>query len=235
MNYCVVVFLSIILSSVIPMAYADVEQQDKKEEKSDSLPLNDLRRFTLIFDRIRQSYVEPVTDQQLLENAIVGMLQELDPHSDYLDTKAFTQLKESTQGEFTGLGIEIGVDQGYIRVITPIDDSPAAKAGVQAGDLIIKLDNKSLNGFTTGQAAKLMRGKVGTGIILTIVREGLDKPLEITVIRNKIRVRSVRSRILETDFGYVRIAQFQVNTAKDFRRNIKKLYKKKSSFKRFSD
>ncbi len=199
----------------------------------DPLPLQDLRLFTLIFDHIRRSYVEPVSDQELLENAIKGMLQELDPHSDYLDTSHFNSLQESTQGEFSGVGLEIGSENGYIKVITPIDDTPAEKAGIQAGDLIIKLDEKSIRGLSISEAAKIMRGPKGTPVIFTIVRKGEDKPITITVVRDTIKTKSVRSRLIEDDFGYVRISQFQSHTGKDFESAIKKLRKKNPNLKGF--
>jgi carboxyl-terminal processing protease len=202
-------------------------------EKRDPLPLQDLRLFTLIFDHIRRSYVEPVSDQELLENAVKGMLQELDPHSDYLDASHFNTLQETTQGEFTGVGIEIGSEDGYVKIITPIDGTPAEKAGLQAGDLIIKLDNQSIRGLSLSEAAKKMRGPKGTPVIFTILRKGEQQPLDITVVRGTIKSQSVRSRILENDFGYVRISQFQANTGKDFVAGISKLFLKNKKIKGF--
>lgn len=197
------------------------------------LPLKDLQLFTLIFDQIRRSYVEPISDQELLENAIKGMLQELDPHSSYLDGSHFSSLQETTQGHFSGVGIEIGSENGYIKVITPIDDTPAQKAGVEAGDLIIKLDGKSIRGFSISQAAKLMRGIKGTPITFTIVRKGRDKPFEITVVRDQIKTRSVRSKIIEDNFGYIRISQFQSNTGSEFTDQINKLKNENKQLKGF--
>jgi carboxyl-terminal processing protease len=197
------------------------------------LPLKDLQLFTLIFDQIRRSYVEPISDQELLENAIKGMLQELDPHSSYLDGSHFSSLKETTQGHFSGVGIEIGSENGYIKVITPIDETPAEKAGVEAGDLIIKLDGQSIRGFSISQAAKLMRGSKGSPITFTIVRKGRDKPFDITIIRDRIKTRSVRSKIIEDDFGYIRISQFQSNTGSEFAGQINKLKQENEQLKGF--
>jgi carboxyl-terminal processing protease len=197
------------------------------------LPLKDLQLFTLIFDQIRRSYVEPISDQKLLENAIKGMLQELDPHSSYLDGSHFSSLKETTQGHFSGVGIEIGSENGYIKVITPIDETPAEKAGVEAGDLIIKLDGQSIRGFSISQAAKLMRGSKGSPITFTIVRKSRDKPFDITIIRDRIKTRSVRSKIIEDDFGYIRISQFQSNTGSEFADQINKLKQKNKELKGF--
>ncbi len=197
------------------------------------LPLKDLQLFTLIFDQIRRSYVEPISDQKLLENAVKGMLQELDPHSSYLDGSHFSSLKETTQGHFSGVGIEIGSENGYIKVITPIDETPAEKAGVEAGDLIIKLDGQSIRGFSISQAAKLMRGSKGSPITFTIVRKGRDKPFDITIIRDRIKTRSVRSKIIEDDFGYIRISQFQSNTGSEFADQINKLKQQNKELKGF--
>lgn len=206
----------------------DVEAQ---ETQKDPLPLKDLRLFTLIFDHIRRSYVEEISDQALLENAIKGMLQELDPHSDYLNANSFSALQENTKGEFGGVGIEIGFENGYVTVITPIDDSPAIKAGIKAGDLIIKIDNQSIRGLTLSEAAKRMRGKTGTSVILTIARPGKEEPIDIKVTRGIIKTRSVRYRYIESDYGYIRIAQFQNNTGREFINAISKLRKQNEGLK----
>jgi len=221
-------------ASAQPPQNADITQStDAPANNKAPLPLKDLQLFTLIFDQIRRSYVEPVSDQELLENAIKGMLQELDPHSNYLDDAHFNSLQESTQGHFSGVGIEIGTENGYVKVITPIDDTPAQKAGIKAGDLIIKLDGKSIQGFSISQAAKLMRGPKGTAITFTIVRKGTDKPLDIKVVRDQIKTRSVRSHIIEDKFGYIRISQFQANTGSEFINHIDKLKKANRLLKGF--
>jgi len=194
-----------------------------REETLNTLPLEELRSFTDVLDRIKQDYVEQVDDKQLLENAIRGMLSGLDPHSNYLDEDAFKELQVGTSGEFGGLGIEVGLEDGFVKVIAPIDDTPAKRAGVQAGDLIIRLDDTPVKGLSLGEAVKLMRGKPDTEIILTIVRNGEDKPLKIKVVRDIIQVRSVKSRILEPGFGYVRITQFQARTALNLRQAITEL------------
>ena len=180
------------------------------------LPLDDLRKFTEVFSRIKDAYVEEVSDRQLLESAIKGMLSDLDPHSTYLAPKDYEQLEESTSGEFGGLGIEVGMENGFVKVIAPIDDTPAQKAGVQAGDLIIKLDEKPVKGMSLEEAVKLMRGKPGTTLVLTIMREGENAPIEIPVERDIIKVTSVKSRMLENGYGYVRITQFQADTGSQF-------------------
>lgn len=221
--------ISLLMALPLPSALA--QNEATSPEAQDPLPLDELRLFTLIFDHIRRSYVDPVSDQLLLENAIKGMLQELDPHSDYLDASHFNSLQESTQGEFSGVGIEIGSDRGYIKIITPIDGSPAEAAGLQAGDLIIELDGKSIRGLSISEAAKLMRGPKGAPIVFTVLRQGLDKAIDVTIVRDIIKTRSVRSRIIEEEFGYIRISQFQASTGTDFAAAISKLRKQNPELK----
>lgn len=188
-----------------------------KKEDADfsSLPLNELRSLTEVFGRIKQDYVEQVSDKELLDNAIRGMLAGLDPHSSYLDAEGYKDLQVGTSGEFGGLGIEVGMEDGFVKVIAPIDDTPAERAGVKAGDLIIRLDSKPVKGLTLHQAVNIMRGKVGTPIMLTIVRDGVDKPLEIKIVRDTIKVKSVKHRSLGDGFGYLRISQFQSHTGEN--------------------
>lgn len=176
------------------------------------LPLDELRTFTEVFGKIKSDYVEPTEDGALLESAIRGMLTGLDPHSTYLDPEAYRELQVGTSGEFGGLGIEVGMEDGFVKVISPIDDTPAQRAGVQAGDLIIRIDETPVKGMSLGEAVKLMRGKPGTKIRLTVVREGEDKPIKISITRAVIKVNSIKSHMLEPGFGYVRITQFQSNT-----------------------
>lgn len=189
------------------------------------LPLEDLRLFAQVFDQIRHAYVDEVDDSTLLTQAIAGMLQGLDAHSAYLVEDAYTSLQESTSGTFGGIGIEVGLEDGFIKVITPIDDTPAQRAGIQAGDLIIKIDDQMVKGLTLQEAVARMRGPGGSEIRLSILREGSGTPLELTLLRDTIRVSSVRSQTLEPGFGYVRIAQFQEGTARQFRSAIKELAK----------
>lgn len=187
------------------------------------LPLEELRMFADVFDRIKQAYVEPVDDKKLLEDAIRGMLAGLDPHSTYLEPEAFESLQIHTRGEFGGLGIEVGQEDGFIRVITPIDDTPAQRAGVRAGDLIIKLDDAPVQGMDLNQAVDLMRGEVGTTLRLTIMRDGEDKPRELKIVRDVIKVASVRHELLEPGYGYLRISQFQAHTGEDLLKAIREL------------
>jgi carboxyl-terminal processing protease len=176
------------------------------------LPLEELRTFAEIMDRIKAAYVEPVDDKTLLENAIKGMLSNLDPHSAYLDPADFAELQQSTSGEFGGLGIEVGQEEGFLKVISPIDDTPASKAGIQPGDLIIKIDGQPTKGLNMTESVDKMRGEIGSKTVLTIVREGTAKPFDVELERAVIKVKSVKSQLLDEHYGYLRIAQFQVNT-----------------------
>ena len=203
-------------ASLIHTVWAD-------KEKIAALPLDELRTFTDIYARIKKDYVTEVDDRELLNNAIRGMLSGLDSHSSFLDAEQFRELQIGTSGEFGGLGIEVGMENGFIKVIAPIDDTPAQRAGVHAGDLIIKLDDKPVKGLNLEEAVGLMRGKIGSAIDLTIVREGEGMPLRLTIARAIISVRSVRSRMLEPGFGYVRISNFQSKTTSGLHEAIENL------------
>jgi carboxyl-terminal processing protease len=189
------------------------------------LPLESVRTLSEVFDKIKQNYVEEVDDKTLLNDAVSGMVSSLDPHSSYLDEKSFEELRVGTTGEFGGLGIVVGMEDGFVKVVSPIDDTPAQRAGVQSGDLIIRLDDKPVKGMGLDEAVKIMRGKPGTDITLTVVRKGEDKPLKFTITRDRIRVKSVKSKLLEPGYAYVRISQFQERTGKDLRKAISKMKK----------
>lgn len=229
MNKILYFFVS--FSFLIGFAPAQAEEPglDQATTSASSLPLDEIRTFTEVFQKIKDDYVEEVDDKTLLENAIRGMLAGLDPHSNYLDSKAYQGLQEGTTGEFGGLGIEVGMENGFVKVISPIDDTPAYRAGLQAGDLIIKMDNTPIKGMDLSDAIKLMRGKVGTDINLTIVREGAEAPFEVIVTRDIITVKSVRSRTLESGYGYLRISSFQSHTGEDLIKSLKKLKKENGS------
>ncbi len=190
------------------------------------LPVDDLRLFSEVFGRIKTDYVEPVDDRKLLKGAINGMVTDLDPHSAFLDQDAYRDLQVGTQGEFGGLGIEVGAEDGFVKVVAPIEDTPAYRAGVQAGDLIIKLDDVSLKGISLSDAVKKMRGKPGSEVKLTVLRKGEDKPLEFSVRRDVIRVKSVKAKLIEPGYGLVRITQFQEHTGENLVAAIDDLYKK---------
>ncbi len=198
---------------------------ERTTDDSTGLPLNELRNFSDIFARVKTDYVEDVDDKTLLENAIRGMLTGLDPHSSYLNVDEYKELKIGTTGKFGGLGIQVGMEDGFVKVISPIDDTPAFRAGIESGDLIIRLNDKSVKGMTLNDAVKIMRGDPGTDIKLTVIREGADKPLPFTVTRDIISVKSVKSRILEQDYGYIRISNFQSKTARDLVNELSNLKK----------
>jgi len=195
---------------------------DKPNAKPD-IPLDDLRAFSEIFGRIKNNYVESVEDKELLQNAIRGMLSGLDPHSTYLDLTDFKELREGTSGEFGGLGIEVTMEDGFVKVVSPIDDTPAAKAGVLAGDLIIRLDDTPVKGLSLSDAVDIMRGKPDSKLLLTIIREGEDKPLKIELIRAIIKVKSVKQKMLEPGYGYIRISTFASRTGASLKEAISAL------------
>ena len=188
------------------------------------LPLDELRTFAEVLDRVKAAYVEPVDDKTLLENAIKGMLSNLDPHSAYLGPEDFQELQESTSGEFGGLGIEVGMEDGFVKVVSPIDDTPASRAGIEAGDLIVKINGAPTRGQTMTEAVDKMRGKIGEKITLTLVRDG-GTPFDVTLARATIQVKSVKSQLLESGYGYIRITQFQVKTGEEVGKALAKLRK----------
>jgi carboxyl-terminal processing protease len=205
--------------------------QAKETQEASRLPLEELRHFTQTFERIRQEYIEEVDDKKLLEMSIKGLLGSLDPHSEYLDEQAFSLLEEHSSGEFGGLGVEVSLEKGAIRVISPIDGTPAYRAGILPGDLIIKLDSNAVQNMTFGEAIEVMRGPKGSTLLLTIVRGRADAPIEISVERDIIHVSSVRSEIPRSGFGYIRIAQFQENTGQQFKKALSDLSEKDSQLK----
>ncbi|MBH0238067.1 S41 family peptidase [Methylobrevis sp. L22] len=185
------------------------------------------RQLTLfgdVFERIRADYVEAPDDAELIEAAVNGMLTSLDPHSSFMNAKSFQDMQVQTKGEFGGLGIEVTMEEGVVKVVTPIDDTPAAKAGILSGDLIVGLDGEQVQGLTLQQAVEKMRGPINSPIKLTIVRKGTDKPLDISIKRDVIRIQSVRSRV-EGDIGYVRVTQFTEQTFDGLKTAIDKIRK----------
>lgn len=198
---------------------------DKEPAISTSLPVEELRSFSEVFGRIKSDYVEPVTDKKLITDAIAGMLNGLDPHSAYLNADAFKELQVGTHGEFGGLGLEVGMENGILKVISPIEDTPAYQAGIKPGDFIIEIDHTLIKGMALNEAVKRMRGKPGSKIVLTIIRKGDPKPFEVTLIRAVIKVKSVKFKSLEPGFGYVRITQFQEMTGQNLASALETLVK----------
>jgi carboxyl-terminal processing protease len=212
--------LGAVLGVLISLNFSAVAQKN-----ASPLPVEDLRAFTEVFGRIKADYVEPVDDKKLITEAINGMLSGLDPHSAYLDAEAFRELQVGTQGEFGGLGIEVGMEDGFVKVISPIEDTPAFRAGLKPGDLIIKLDDTNVKGMTLNDAVKRMRGKPNTDITLTIVRKGDTKPRVITLTRAVIQIQSVKSKMIEPGYAYVRVTQFQEHTPEKMAAALEKMFK----------
>jgi carboxyl-terminal processing protease len=207
--------LGILISINLPV-FAD-------KTKSTTLPIDDLRTFAEVFGKIKSDYVEEIEDKKLINEALSGMLSGLDPHSSFLDLDQTKDLQAGTAGEFGGLGIEVGMEDGFVLVISPIEDTPAYKAGLKSGDLIMKLDSTAVKGLTLNDAVKLMRGKPGTSIILQILRKGVDAPFDLKVTRAQIKTKSVKAKIVEPNYAYIRITQFQERTGEDLAKAIKKL------------
>jgi len=188
------------------------------------LPLDELRQLSDVFGLIKTDYVEKVEDKKLLTEAISGMVASLDPHSVYLDKNAFKDMRDSVQGKFVGIGIEVSMEDGYVKVVSPIEDSPATRAGILAGDLITRLDNVPLKGLQLDEVIKKMRGQPGSKLVLTVSRKGEDKPLVFPIVREEIRVQSVKAKMVAPGYGWLRIAQFQEPTLDDMVKKINGLY-----------
>ncbi|MEM8833323.1 MAG: S41 family peptidase [Pseudomonadota bacterium] len=198
-------------------------QKEAVEAQTDEQTYRQLNLFGDVFERVRAQYVEPLTDEVLIESAVQGMLSDLDPHSSYLDEEDFKDMQVQTSGEFGGLGIEVSMDNGFVKVVSPIDGTPAYEAGMQAGDYITHLDGEPVMGLTLSEAVDQMRGKVGEPIMLTVVREGADEAMEVEIIRDIIKIQSVRNRIEQEDIGYVRITVFNQNTMPGLKKAIEEI------------
>lgn len=216
---------------IVVGAAATVQFSASAQKQTAPLPLEELRQLADVFGLIKTDYVEPVEDKKLLTEAISGMVSSLDPHSAYLDKKALQELKEGTQGRFGGLGIEVGMEDGYIKVISPIEDTPAYRAGIKPGDLITKLDGVSVKGKSLDEAVKIMRGDPNTQITLTIARKNVIKPIVMTLTREEIQVKSVKSKIVEPGYAWLRVAQFQEPTVEDLVNHINRIYAQNPNLK----
>lgn len=214
--------LSLIVSGLLTVSVTNLNAYASEEPSP--VPLEEVRRFSTAISQIKNYYVEPVKDKKLFDNAISGMLSGLDPHSAYLDEESFKELQTSTKGEFGGLGIEVTMEEGVIKVITPLDDTPAAKAGIKAGDYIIRIGKTPINGMTLKEAVKKMRGKKGSTVELTVLRKNAkNNPLIFKLTRDEIRIQSVKSKLLDKQFGYIRLTHFQALTAADMLKEINQL------------
>lgn len=224
------VFAGLIVGLMLSLTYSAVAEKMVKPQ----LPIEDLRAFAEVFGKIKSDYVEPVEDKKLISEAISGMLTGLDPHSTYMDVDAFKDMQAATQGEFGGLGIEVGMEDGLVKVISPIEDSPAYAAGIKSGDLIMKLDEKLVKGMTLNDAVKIMRGKPDTPINLTILRKNEAKPLLVTLVRAVIKNKSVKYKLTEPGYAYARVTQFQEHTGEDLAKAINSMHaENKGPFKGF--
>ncbi|HAT1774828.1 S41 family peptidase [Legionella pneumophila] len=211
------------LTLMLPLTAFSAEETNSNYSNTKRIPLEDVQRFSNAIGEIKKYYVKPVDDKELFDNAIRGMLTGLDPHSSYLNEEEFKELQTSTSGEFGGLGIEVTMEEGVVKVITPLVDTPAFKAGIKSGDYIIKLGKDSVQGLSLKDAVNLMRGKPGTTIELTILRKGVNKPLTFDLIREVIQIKSVKSKMLSEGYGYIRLTQFQALTGKDMIKAIEQL------------
>lgn len=221
LHHLVLIAFGILIGVAVGLHYSAIADKDAPGP----LPVEELRTFAEVFGKIKSDYVEPVEDKKLITSAINGMLSGLDPHSAYLDADAFKDLQVSTQGQFGGLGIEVGMEDGFVKVISPIEDTPAFQAGIKAGDLIIKLDDTPVKGMSLNDAVKRMRGKPGTRITLTILRKGESKPIVVTLTRAVIQIKSVKWKLMEPGYGLVRITQFQDHTGEDLVKALENLGK----------
>ena len=222
-RYFLVLVFGMVIGAVAILDMGVLAGREAAKEAAAPLPLEDLKTLTDVYGKIKSDYVESVEDKKLIMDAIQGMLAGLDPHSTFLDAESFKDVRVDTEGQFGGLGIEVTMENGFVKVVAPIEDTPAARAGLKSGDLIIRLDDKAVKGMALNDAVRIMRGKPGTEITLTVVREGGAKPLKFTLTRAVIKIQSVKSRLLEENYGYVRITQFQVTTEKNLEEAIKKL------------
>jgi carboxyl-terminal processing protease len=213
--------LGTVLGVLLSLNFSAVAQREAKLP----IPYEDLQLLSAVFGKIKSDYVEQVSDEKLIKEAIHGMVRGLDPHSDFLDADAFKELQVSTQGRFGGLGIEVGVEDGFIRVVSPIEDTPAFRAGVQAGDLIVKIDDTATRGMPLSKAVEKMRGKPGTEVVLTLQRKGADALITVTLTREEISVKSVRAKMLEPGYGYIRVRNFQERTGEDLAKALRDFYK----------
>jgi carboxyl-terminal processing protease len=219
-KHCAVLVGFLSTSIIFSLPSWAAEEETVKDHR---VPMEDVQRFSNAINQIKKYYVKPVDDKELFDNAIRGMLAGLDPHSSYLDEDAFNELQASTSGEFGGLGLEVTMEDGVVKVITPLVDTPAFKAGLKTGDYIIKIGSKSVQGLSLMDAVNMMRGKEGSTIDLTVLRKGESKPLQFSLVREKILIKSVKSNLLDNNYGYVRLTQFQATTAQDMQNAIKQL------------
>lgn len=216
---------------VMAGALATIQLQAVAGRSSSPLPIDELQQLAAVFSIVKTDYVEEVDDKKLLTDAISGMVSGLDPHTQYLDKKSFREFREGTSGKFVGVGIEIGMEDGFVKVVSPIEGSPAFRGGIKSGDLITQIDDTFVKGLTMDQAVKKMRGEPGTKVVLTVFRKSEDRSFPVTIIREEIQQQSVRSKVIEPGFAWVRVSQFQERTVDDFARKLEEIYKQEPQLK----
>ncbi len=212
-------------------ALATMQLQAIARSSVSQLPLEELQQLAAVFGMVKSDYVEPVDEKKLITDAIGGMVAGLDPHSQYFDKKTFKEFREGTTGRFVGVGIEIGMEDGLVKVVSPIEGSPAFRAGIKSGDLITKIDDTLVKGLTMDQAVKRMRGEPNTKVVLTVFRKTESRSFPVTITREEIRVQSVRGKLIEPGYGWIRISQFQDRTVEDFVRKAEEIYKQEPHLK----
>ena len=213
--------LLLTVSVSAPTLAADPEVDE--QARQDGVPVTELRAFAEVLERVRGAYVQDVDEKELIQAAIRGMLMELDPHSSYLTPDQFEDLQSTTSGEFGGLGLEVTMEGGFVKVVSPIDDSPASRADIQAGDLILKINDTFVKGLSLAEAVELMRGEAGSEVTLSVLSDGDEKPRPVTLKRDRIKVESVKSEVLEPGYGYLRVSQFQNNTGHEAKKALAEL------------
>ena len=221
----------ILAVGVVAGALTTMQLQAVARNSLSPLPLEEVQQLAAVFDRVKAEYVEPVDEKKLISDAIAGMVAGLDPHSQYLDKKTWKEFRENTGGKFIGIGIEMGMEDGLVKVVSPIEGSPAFRAGLKPGDLITRIDDTPVKGMTVDQAVKRMRGEPNTKVVLTVFRKLENRSFPVTIIREEIRMQSVRARMIEPGYGWLRVSQFQDRTVEDFVRKIEDLYKQDPNLK----
>jgi len=212
-------------------ALTTVQFQAEARNSYGPLPMEEMQQLAQVFGIVKSDYVEPVDEKKLITDAITGMVAGLDPHSQYFDKKSFKEFRESTAGKFVGVGIEIGMEDGLVKIVSPIEGSPAFRAGLKSGDLITRIDDTAVKGLTMDQAVKRMRGEPATKVVLMVFRKSENRSFPVTIVREEIRIQSVRAKLLEPGYGWIRITQFQERTVDDFARKLEELYKQDPQLK----
>jgi carboxyl-terminal processing protease len=212
-------------------ALTTLQLQATARGASAQLPLEEIQQLTAVFDQVKRSYVEPVDEKKLIRDAIAGMVSGLDPHSQYFEGQSFKEFREGISGKFTGVGIQIEMDDGLVKVVSPIEGSPAFRAGIQTGDLVTRIDETAVKGLTLDQAIKRMRGPSGSKVVLTVFRKADNRTFPVTIVREEIKTKSVRSKIVEPGYGWIRVSQFQEPTLRDFSEQLKEMFKQEPAMK----